>query len=230
VSKILFFSSGPEYWRDLLADPHKQWQPGYSACTLAHCWEATDKFPPEITHAFDQTDDPLLANLSPILAIPEFKVSLPGGTRASQNDIFVLARSTAGPISIMVEGKVNETFGPTIDEWQKEYSHGKEKRLAFLMRSLGLKSLPDGALRYQLLHRAVSAIITAEQYHAVAAVLLIHSFSAKKAGWPDYQAFANLFGVKALLGIVQRLGYNTYIPLFGLWVVGDLSFLQCEEN
>jgi hypothetical protein len=51
--------------------------------------------------------------------VPEFKVPLPGGAHASQNDIFVLARSTAGPISIMVEGKVNESFGPALREWRR---------------------------------------------------------------------------------------------------------------
>ncbi len=220
------FTTGPDDWRTLLADPVKHWRKGYSARTLAHSWEAADDWPPEVAHAFRQSDDPLLADLSPVLAVPEFKVPLPGGTRASQNDVFVLARSAAGPVSIMVEGKVNESFGPTLDEWLSEASPGKKKRLRYLMRCLGLDAQPPGTVRYQLLHRAASAIITGEQYRAAAAVLLVHSFSQERAGWPDYQSFTRLFGVEATEGVVQRLGSGSGVPLFGVWVVGDESFLR----
>jgi hypothetical protein len=39
---------GPESWQELLADPQKQWVTGYSARTLAHCWEDAEGLPPEI--------------------------------------------------------------------------------------------------------------------------------------------------------------------------------------
>jgi hypothetical protein len=201
---------------------------GYSARTLACSWEAADGFPPEVQSAFLGSTDPLLNKLTPVVAIPEFKVPLPGGIRASQNDIFVLARSDSGPVSIMVEGKVDETFGPTLEEWQSEASSGKEIRLNYLLQTLGLGTTPDGAIRYQLLHRAASALITAEQFRAGAAVLLIHSFSEKEpqAGWPDFTAFAKLFGVSALIGSVQLLSRATAVPLFGVWVPGNRAFLK----
>lgn len=226
MARILWFTRRPEDWRGLLADPVKHWKSGYSACTLAHCWEDADGFPPEVAKAFRETSEPCLTGITPLLAIPEFKVPLPGGTRASQNDIFVLARSAVGPVSIMVEGKVNESFGPTLEEWQQEHSPGKQERLAFLLRTIGLGASPAGALRYQLLHRAASAIVTAEQYRAVAAVLLVHSFSEELTGWSDYQSFAGLFGVEAIVGSVQRMGDASAVPLFGLWAVGDRSFLR----
>lgn len=226
MSKLLAFTSGPDAWQGLLAGPVKHWRSGYSARTLAYCWEAADGFPPEVSKALSQSDSPLLADLTPVLAVPEFKVALPGGVRASQNDIFVLARSAAGPVSIMVEGKVNEPFGPTLREWLHQASPGKQERLRFLMRSLRLKSQLLSAIRYQLLHRAASAIITGEQYHAAAAVLVIHSFSGMYSGWPDYQAFARLFRVNAIPNMVHRFGRASNLPLFGAWVVGDQSFLQ----
>jgi len=226
MPRILSFTSGPQDWQSLLADPVKHWKTGYSARTLAHSWEAADGFPTEVAAPFVQSAEPLLAGVAPILAIPEFKVTLPGGARASQNDIFVLGRSSSGPVSIMVEGKVNESFGPTLDAWRSEASPGKEERLSFLLRSLGLDTIPAGSVRYQLLHRAASAIITGEQYRAAAGVLLIHSFSQKLTGWSDYQAFTRLFGVEAALGSVQRLGSVSKIPLFGVWVVGNPLFLQ----
>lgn len=224
--RILLFTTGPHDWQALLADPAKHWRTGYSARTLAHCWEAADGFPQEVAKALSHTTEPLLAGLAPLLAVPEFKVPLPGGVRASQNDLFVLARSLSGPVSIMVEGKVSESFGPTLDEWQQDMSPGKRKRLNFLVQSLGLSEVPGGGIRYQLLHRAASALITGEQYRAVAAVLLVHSFSDELVGWADYVAFADLFGVTAIHGCVQRLTDNSTIPLFGAWVVGDCTFLK----
>jgi uncharacterized protein DUF6946 len=226
MARILSFTSGPGDWQALLADPVKHWRLGYSARTLAHCWEASEGFPPEVLKALTQTTEPLLANIEPLLAVPEFKVRLPGGSQASQNDIFVLARSSAGPVCIMVEGKVNEPFGPTLDEWRTDASPGKERRLDFLLRTLGISVPLDGNIRYQLLHRAASAIITAEQYHAVAAIALIHSFSDQRTGWPDYEAFVSLFGVQALGDVVQRLPSVSPIPLFVVWVAGDCSFLK----
>ena len=192
MPRILTFTTGPSDWQGLLADPVKHWRSGYSARTLAHCWEAADGLPAEVSMALGQTTDPLLGGLVPLLAVPEFKVPLPGGSRASQTDIFVLARSSAGPVCIMVEGKVNESFGPTLDEWKADASPGKEKRLRFLLRALGLAAIPGGDIRYQLFHRAASAIITGEQYRAVAAVLLIHSFSEQRTGFEDYDAFLRL--------------------------------------
>jgi hypothetical protein len=212
-----------------LADPKKQWRTGYSARTLAYCWEAcwaaSEGFPPEVTKALQQTDEALLEDITPVLAIPEFKVPLPGGVRPSQNDLFVLAKGAKGPVTIMVEGKVRESFGPTLDEWLGDASRGKEFRLHFLLRTLGLMKEPAGSIRYQLFHRAASSVITGEQFRAAAAVMLVHSFSKQRVGWSDYKSFAHLFGVEAIEGVVQRLSRNSKIPLFGVWVVGDCSFL-----
>lgn len=219
----------------MLADPEKHWRTGYSARTLAHCWEASEGLPPEITKALGDGSDVLLRDIAPVLAVPEFKVPLPGGDRASQNDVFVLARSAAGPVVIMVEGKVAESFGPTLDQWQADKerkgevvpaSEGKKQRLQFLLRKIGIAQ-PAGTIRYQLLHRAASAVITAEQYRAVAAVLLVHSFSEKDVqdGWTDYVSFVKLFGVDAVSGQVQQLSSNSPVPLFAGWVAGDCAYL-----
>lgn len=225
VQRILRFTTGPHDWQALLADPKKHWRTGYSARTLAHCWEAANGLPPELDRVFASATDPLLVDFAPILAVPEFKVPLPGGDRSSQNDIFVLGRSKAGPVSVMVEGKVSESFGPTIAEWRAEASRGKEIRLAFLLRTLGLSSSLDSALRYQLLHRAASAILEGERYRAAAAIMLVHSFSKRRAGWRDYEAFLKLFGVPARVEILQRLPGVQAVPLFAAWVPGDGKFL-----
>ena len=52
---------------------------------------------------------PSLKDLDTIFAIPEHKVALPGGARPSQNDVWILAETPAGLVSISVEGKVSKT-------------------------------------------------------------------------------------------------------------------------
>lgn len=225
MARILSLTSGPDDWKGFLADPEKHWRRGYSARTLAHCWETADGFPPEIALTFDQCSEPLLKDLMPVVAVPEFRVPLPGGARASQNDIFVLARSSSGPVCIMVEGKVRESFGPRLQEWQETASPGKSRRLAFLLSTIGLKGAP-GEIRYQLLHRAASTVITGHQYHAAASVMLVHSFSEDRACWDDYELFRRLFGQCATPGRLQRLQGASAIPLFAAWVEGDRRFLE----
>lgn len=225
MPRILHFTAGPQDWQALLADPQKHWRTGYSARTLAHCWEAADGLPPEVQAAFASSAEPLLGGFTPIIAVPEFKVPLPGGDRPSQNDLFLLGRSKAGPVAVMVEGKVSESFGPTIEDWQRDASSGKVERLAFLLRTLGLADSLVGTTRYQLLHRAASALLEGERYRAVAAVMLVHSFSRERAGWPDYQAFLRLFNAHADVGIIQRLSGVQRVPLFAAWILGDRRFL-----
>lgn len=227
MGAIFPFHSRPADWQALLANPAKQWRAGFSARTLAHCWAEADGFPPEVASAFSAASAPLLAGLRPILGIPEFKVPLPGGDRPSQNDIFVLARSQAGPVSIMVEGKVDESFGPLLGDWLEDAppDSGKKDRLAFLLKTLGLAAQPDDTIRYQLLHRAASAVLAGEQYRAAAAMLLVHSFSRRQAGWEDFAAFCRLFGTTPEAGRVERLEGAQAVPLFALWVPGDQRFL-----
>jgi hypothetical protein len=227
MGAIFPFHSRPADWQALLANPAKQWRTGFSARTLAHCWAEAQGFPPEVASALATADTPLLTGLAPIFGIPEFKVLLPGGDRKSQNDIFVLARSHAGPVSIMVEGKVEESFGPLLGDWLEDAppASGREERLAFLLKTLGLAAQPDDTIRYQLLHRAASAVLAGEQYRAVAAVLLVHSFSRRQAGWDDFAAFCRLFGATPEAGHVERLSGEQAVPLFAVWVPGDKRFL-----
>jgi hypothetical protein len=227
MGAIFPFHSRPADWQALLANPAKQWRTGFSARTLAHCWAEADGFPPEVASALAAAGTPLLAGLTPILGIPEFKVPLLGGDRPSQNDIFVLARSQAGPVSIMVEGKVHESFGPLLGDWLEDASpaSGKQDRLAFLLETLGLAQQPDDTIRYQLLHRAASAVLAGAQYRAVAAVLVVHSFSGRRAGWDDFAAFCRLFGATPEAGRLEHLPGKQAIPLFAVWVPGDQRFL-----
>ena len=52
MPRILHFTTGPQDWQALLADPQKHWRTGFSARTLAHCWEAAQGLPPEVQAVF----------------------------------------------------------------------------------------------------------------------------------------------------------------------------------
>jgi hypothetical protein len=219
MNTIYVPSKGPQDWHALLAKPEKHWQPGKSALELAECWEASHGFPSEVESPLNQK----FPGIRPLIMIPELKVSLPGGQRSSQNDIWVLARSGDSLISIAVEGKVDEPFDRPLKEWLADPSPGKQKRWLFLKEKLGLDEEPDGALMYQLFHRAVSAIIQAEEFRADCAVLVVHSFSQQASWFEQYAAFLRLFGVEALQGKLQSAVRSTPVPLHFLWATGTMK-------
>jgi hypothetical protein len=215
---ILIPTKGPEDWKHLLADPDLHWKKGYSAYALAHRWEKAKGFPIEIKEAFESV--PSLEDVELLLAIPEHKVSLPGGGAASQNDIFCLARTRHDLVSIMVEGKVNEPFGPLVKEWYVDPSSGKVKRLRFLCRTLGLDPDQVQEVRYQLLHRTASAILEAKRFKAIKAAVLVHSFSPTYTWFEDYAAFADLFGTYTRMDQVHSAGKIGDIDLYLAWIKG----------
>lgn len=219
MKRIYIPTTSPEDWRQFLAEPQKQWRSGYSARELAECWEAADGFPASIQTMLAGSAFPALRKLDLILAIPEHKVNLPGGGHPSQNDLFVLGKTADGElVSVMVEGKVAESFGSTLETWLMNASDGKRARLKFLCETLGLAQEPPLQIRYQLLHRAVSAVLEARQFNARYAMMIVHSFSPEKAWLADYEAFLELFGVSARPGQLVELPGVPMLRLFAGWV------------
>ncbi len=76
MSTIYIPASGPEDWKQFLAEPDRQWKDGYSAKELATCRQNADGFPSNIKRIFNQSDIPLFNNIEFLLAIPEYKVPL----------------------------------------------------------------------------------------------------------------------------------------------------------
>ena len=143
---------------------------------------------------------------------------LPGGSQPSQNDIFVLAKGNGQLISIMVEGKVSEPFGPVVSEWIAAKTPGKEKRLEYLCEMIGKNTSDVMNIRYQLLHRTVSALIEAEKFTANNALMLVHSFSETDEWFEDYSNFASLFKTDVNVNSVFSAGYMNGINLYLGWV------------
>jgi hypothetical protein len=226
VAQILIPTQSAEDWKRLLAKPDLHWKEGYSAITLAKSWETAVRaggFPLEIKTMLAGAKDVEWDSLRLLLAIPEYKVPLPGGSRASQTDLLALARSNSGLVTIAVEGKVDESLGPTLGEKRAENSAGVNERIEFLLKTLGLTECADG-IRYQLLHRTASALIAANDFAAEAAVMLVHSFSPTNMWFDDFAAFAALFGAAAEKNKLSSLGARNGLTLSIGWCSGDQQF------
>ena len=117
----------------------------------------------------------------------------------------MLAWADTGLAAIMMEGKVSESFGPPLDQWLTGASPGKLERLEFLKLTLGLGRNIPGTIRYQLLHRSASALLTARAFHARYALMLVHSFSPELTGFADYSVFLELYGVTAEVGKLLKM-------------------------
>jgi hypothetical protein len=206
----------PEDVRASLADPEKHWRKGYSAFELATSWISAGDFPPPVRKVLDANSLYLRAQF--IEGFFERQVDLRTPGRSSQTDLMVLARLAQGFAIIAVEGKVRESFGPIVDEWNT--SPGKSARLKHLCEVLGAPMAEVGRLRYQLFHRVASALFEAERYGAAEAMMLVHSFSDEYASLADYQNFANALGITgAEINAVSNPRIYEAITLRLAWVV-----------
>jgi len=230
MTHILVPANGVEDWQRLLAEPEKHWKSGYSAKALAHCWQGAADFPASVRNVFDRAELPRFHGLTMLLGIPEHRVPLPGGRRASQTDLFVLAKTTTGElISIAVEGKVAEPFGPTVSEWlgaDTSPSAGKLERLAFLCPLLRISEEEAQPIRYQLIHRTASALIEAERFNAQIALMLVHSFSEEDVGFQDFAAFAQLLDARAEPNAISHVGERDGVDLYLGWARGEAEYLN----
>lgn len=216
---ILVPATSLDDWKTRLASPDKHWKVGGSAHALANRWHAARGFPQEIVDLLATHD--LTRDAMMLLAIPEHQVPLKGGVRASQTDLWVLARTSRGLVSIAVEGKAGESFGPSIGDWEQSASSGKRERWAALCSLLEVTRGCDRAIRYQLFHRTASALLEARRFHALDAVVIVHSFSPTQESFGDFQRFVHLMGGQVtapgrLISVPPREGIDLY---FG-WAQG----------
>ena len=177
-------------------------------------WESVSGLPPEIAAVV-----PPGAEL--LQAIVEYPVALPGGTTDSKSDVFALLAEGDELIVMIVEAKRDEVFGPRVSEWLADGRVGKAERLAALQEVLEIESVP-AETRYQLLHRAASAVLTARRYRTTRAMVVIQSFSPERRRFADYSAFLALLGLEAGQGSPVQRSFGGVKVTFA-WVTSPLS-------
>lgn len=228
MKRIFIATHSARDWQPLLAKPELHWKPGASAMTAAACWEDSQgRLPAEISTLLASANDPNLANLQLLLALPEWEVELPGGTTTSHTDVLAICRSDVGLCIIGVEAKVLEDFGPLVGAKRSDASAGQLERLAFLHNELGVEKFADD-IRYQLLHRTASALLTAKQFHATTAVMLVHAFDCPDDRKHDFTTFA-----RAMMG--EPVAPDVYVVrrfdkprLYLAWCTGNCVYRQVD--
>lgn len=182
-------------WQRLLGKPKLHWKKGRSAMSAAACWEDSHpQLPSEILKVLEDSKEQSLLNLELLVAIPEWEVDLPGGNTASQTDILAITRNDFGLVILGVEAKVDEEFGPTLKKKKSDATEEQLGRIAYLEKELGRNVPFENNIRYQLLHRTVSALLTDRAFHAPVAVMLVHSFSPVSKWRDDFDAFCKALG------------------------------------
>ena len=140
--------------------------------------------------------------------------------------MFALVRIGDRTVSMAVEGKVDEPFGPTVGEWLKDASLGKQERMAFLCSTLGISDPPPAEIHYQLLHRTASAVIEAQRFRTDTAAMIVHSFSPERMWFDAFERFAGLYGLGVRPRQLVEVSLPTGMPLFLGWACGDQRFLK----
>lgn len=197
--------------------------------TAAACWEESQpNLPAEIIEVLQAPMDPALMELKLLLAIPEWEVELPGGETSSQTDILAIAHNSNGLAVLGVEAKVDEPFGPTLQEKKVGITDGKLRRIAFLESELGRKIPFPNHIRYQLLHRSVSALLTAREFHASVAVMLVHSFSKSSKWRDDFESFCSELESKKLSENLWEIFGITGPRLILGWCKGNSKYLEAN--
>jgi hypothetical protein len=178
------------------------WRAGRSAYETAHSWfDCAGSLPPAVADVL--ATDPAFAGATLVRATFEKQTRLDDFGRPSQTDVLAEVVTPSGPALLAVEAKVDETFGPTVAEWQADDTPGRRARLAGLVARLGLAPDAVATLRYQLLHRSAAALIEAAAKGIGDAVHIVQPFSTPelRAGFPDFRAFT-----RAMSAPVEEVG------------------------
>ena len=181
----------PEDIIPFLAAQERHWRKGRSAYELAHSWMGADDIPRVVADIL--ATRPELVGLRLLEGHFERSTEIPGRGRASQTDLLAICNVPAGRVVIGVEGKVDETLGPLVRDWDTG-APNKQVRLAGLLDMLGIARSDADDLRYQLLHRTAAALIEARAFGVDRAVMLVHSFDPRHAWFDDFSRFAERLG------------------------------------
>ena len=218
-------------WRGLAGND--KWVPARSAYELAHSWQECGGLPTPIASALSASGHQALRGLSIDLCLVEKPVFLDSRVAPSMTDLMAYGRNAKGdPIVVAVEGKADEPFGSRVWTWVRgderdptmaaEPRQTRLRRLEFLSQHLGRSIPSDSPLRYQLLHRTVSAVLEGQLHGAAAALVLVHAFGPESPdNWADFSQFLSVLGSEAVSkGAVAGpipLGEARSLPTYFLW-------------
>jgi hypothetical protein len=175
----------------------RQWREGRSALELARRWIG-GRIPDEVAALLATA--PAFRDFEPLEGFAEVRTPLDrfaGNTR--NHDLLVVGRAAAAPALLDVEGKADESFGPTISQRMATARDARalNPRSRALERVESLCSLvfgtsPEevGGLRCQLLHAVAASVLIARERGATKVAWVAHEFRTPVASSVRHQANA----------------------------------------
>lgn len=197
-----------------LGKGERHWKQGRSAYELSAKWMQAGGIPLAVKAVLEKIPEWRPVQL--LDGIFERETDLPGRGRPSQTDLLAIVQLEAGNAILAVEGKVDEPFGPLVDDWltgrveaegttaervSEDGSSNRRIRLSGLCKTLSVDPDAVGKLHYQLFHRTSAALYEAERFGYRRAAMLVHSFASvpaapsSPAGFAQFQAFAQAVGM-----------------------------------
>jgi hypothetical protein len=169
-----------------------------------------------------------------IFAVAEHKVDLPGGTAASQTDVWAVVQTPVGMLSLTVEAKAKESFGnETLKKWlvagATERSINNRKMRWDYVRSHLPKSDSFLHIRYQLLHRCAASVIEARRLRFQHAAFIVQAFDTPAHGFQDYAAFCQSLGIGAARGSMATVPVDEVSLSIG-WVDCPIATLHDMDS
>lgn len=204
----------PEEIIPRLGKGERHWKKGRSAYELATTWMQAGDIPPAVRSVLQQAAG--WQQIELIDGIFERETDLPGRGWPSQTDLLAIVKTASANAILGVEGKVDETFGPLVDQWLANAraeaapatgkapapdNSNRRRRLESLCASLQIDPRLAGRLYYQLVHRTCAVVYEAGRLGYGRAVMLVHSFAAVPAspllpaGFAEFSAFAGAVGM-----------------------------------
>ena len=167
--------TGPEAIRSFLPSSRAHhYKVGRSMAETARCWmEDPGHLPPRIAVVVGE-DRATSVHF-------EYEQAVYGGGK-SQTDVMAFAGSSV----IAVEAKVDEKAGPTVEAWLAGQKAEAKNRSAALERysvEIGVAKTALMPLRYQFLHRALSAALVANARRADEAWMIVQLFPSSSGGF-----------------------------------------------
>jgi len=217
MNRLHTATRGVGSWQERLADPERQWKRGYSAFETAVSWERAARRASGLPEPIERLIHEAYGEPALLLAVAEHKVRLPGGRADSQNDVWALVKTSQGTVSMSVEGKVAESFGPkTLEKWlgdgKSELSEANRAERWDYIRA-HLPAAADGAyltVAYQLLHRCAAAVIEAERFGLSKAAFVVQRFASQADHYTDFELFCRVLGFDGgLRGHMQETSVTT---------------------
>lgn len=220
MNRLSVATDGTYSWKSRLASPNRQWRRRFSAMETAISWEIASNsnsgfatlsgMPTPIAKLLEDSDDGELILLS---AVAEHKVELPGGTAASQCDVWAIVKTSVGLLSLTVEAKANEPFGnETLKTWLVAGKTEASKSNRQIRWEYILSHLPSSTsysdVRYQLLHRCAAAVIEAKRYRMTHAAFIVQAFESPETSFQDYAVFCKALNITAGRDHMETISVN----------------------